>query len=397
MKILYLGTVCSMNRYEAVLKDCKRRPTIASVVFESALMKGFSENGADIQILSYPMIPVFPNSRVLFFGGCVETLFGYPCYWLRTINLPYIKQWSRRIDARRAMKAWAKENNGDGVIMSYSVPPFLVKDILRYGKRFGMKTVAIIPDLPANMYINHKGNPVVDAIKQQYLNAALQYQGNYDAYIYLTEAMQGAIAPDKPYVVMEGILDVSSVVQEDTLPISPRAIMYAGRLHEKYGVMKLVDAFEQLEDSNAELWLFGDGTAVTQIEERAGRNPRIRYFGSVSRKTILEYERRATLLVNPRSPKEGFTKYSFPSKTIEYMASGTPLLTTRLEGIPVEYFDYVFSVEENDVSLLKGALEKIMMMSDQELMSKGRTARNFVLEQKNARAQTVRILDFLKN
>ena len=386
-----------MNRYEAELKDCKRRPTIASVVFESALMEGFSENGADIEILSYPMIPVFPNSHALFFGGCEETLAGYPCYWLRTINLPFIKQWSRRIDARKVMKAWAKENKGNGVIMSYSVPPFLVKDILRYGKRYGVKTVAIIPDLPANMYMNHKGNPVIDTVKQWYLNIALQHQGNYDAYIYLSEAMRDVIAPEKPYIVMEGILNMSEVTQGDVLRSSPRAIMYAGRLHEKYGVMKLVDAFEQLEDPNAELWLFGDGTAVTQIEERAGRNPRIRYFGSVSREVVLEYERRATLLVNPRSPRESFTKYSFPSKTIEYMASGTPLLTTRLEGIPREYFDYVFSVEENDVVLLKEALEKIFMMSDQELISKGRGARNFVLEQKKAGAQTGRILEFIKN
>ncbi len=396
MNILYLGTVCDFEKYEKILENCKTKPSVASVVFETALMKGFAENDSDVQILSYPMIPTFPNSNALVFGGHKEEVCGFSCRWLRTVNLPLIKQWSRRADACRAIKAWAKENRGEGVILTYSVPPFLVKDILRFGKRYGLKAVAVIPDLLANMYINHKGNSLVSSLKQLYLNKALKLQGEYDGYVYLTEAMREVVSLEKPYIVMEGILDHTGVASEKVFPSSSRGIMYAGRMHEKYGVLNLVEAFEQIEDTQAELWLFGEGTAVNEIQNRAKKNPRIRYFGSVTREEVLEYERKASLLVNPRSTKESFTKYSFPSKTIEYMASGTPLLTTELEGIPAEYFDYVFSIKDNDVPLLKGALSNILNMSDKELESKGKAAQQFVSENKNARSQTRRIINFLE-
>ena len=247
------------------------------------------------------------------------------------------------------------------------------------------------------MYINHKGNRVVDALKQAYLNNALKRQGSYDGYIYLTEAMRDVVAPEKPYIVMEGILNTADVATGDVARSSPRAVMYAGRLHEKYGVMQLVDAFEQLSDIDAELWLFGEGTAVEAIRQRAVRNPRIRYFGRVSREEILRYEQQATLLVNPRSVKDAFTQYSFPSKTIEYMASGTPLLTTRLGGIPQEYFDHAFVADDNESTMLADAMKEALSLSDEALNQKGDKARRFVTEQKHAAAQGARVYHFLSN
>ena len=38
--------------------------------------------------------------------------------------------------------------------------------------------------------------------------------------------------------------------------------------------------------------------------------------------------------VNPRQNNEEFTKYSFPSKTMEYLASGVPVVAYKLDGIP---------------------------------------------------------------
>jgi glycosyltransferase involved in cell wall biosynthesis len=107
-------------------------------------------------------------------------------------------------------------------------------------------------------------------------------------------------------------------------------------------------------------------------------------------------ERQATLLVNPRSTKEEFTKYSFPSKTIEYMLSGTPVLTTRLQGIPEEYFKYVFSAEDNDVSLLTDAINNALSHTDAELAQMGLGAREYIVKNKNSVAQAKRILEFIK-
>ena len=283
------------------------------------------------------------------------------------------------------------------MILSYSIPPFLVKDILRYAKLYKLKTVALIPDLLSNMYINHKKGFLLNTAQQLYLDKALKIQGDYDGYIYLTEAMRNVVAPQKPYIIMEGIADYNNVLPPDeNIKSTPRAIMYAGGLYEKYGIINLLDAFECIEDRDVELWLFGEGTAVDEILKRANKDSRIKYYGRVTRDEVLSYEKKATLLVNPRSAKESFTKYSFPSKTIEYMVSGTPLLTTRLEGIPKEYFDYVFNIEDNDVRQIKEALIDILRLSDKELMTKGKNAQQFVIDNKSATSQVGRILNFLE-
>ncbi len=398
MKLLYFGTICNLQNYEKALVNVKNRPTVATIVFESALLEGFKSNDVDIEIHSFPMIPAFPNNRLLYFGGQDEEIAcGYHCRWLKTLNVPFLKQITRRWDARKILKRWIGENDGDRVIMTYSIPPFLVKDIIRFGKKHKIKTVAIVPDLPQNMYLNHKNNRIVYAIKSLYLNSSLRYQDKFDGYVYLTKAMSEKVAPEKPYTVVEGILnsEVASDVEQEK-KASNRAIMYAGQLHEKYGIIHLLDAFERLHLSDTELWLFGTGTAVPEIQKRAAGNPKICYFGRVSREEILKREVQATLLINPRSTKDEFTKYSFPSKTIEYMYSGTPLLTTRLEGIPTEYFDYVFSAEDNTTPFLDAAIQEALSLSDDELKEKGRRARQFVLEEKNSEKQSEKIIRFIK-
>lgn len=398
MKILYFGTVCDLKAYDQRFEGYDTKPSVASIVFESALLEGFFQNKADVEIHSFPMIPPYPNYRKMHFGGNTEQLpCGYSCRWLDTINIPVLKQLSRRRDARKMIKNWLKENAEEGIIFTFSIPPFLVKDVLAYAKKYHVKTVAIVPDLLRDMYANENKRSVLYQLKQWYLTPALRIQGDYDGYIYLTEAMREVIAPEKPYMVMEGIADTGNVILPDSAEKAEiRGIMYAGMLHKKYGILNLVDAFEKLDAPDAELWLFGEGTAVPEIKLRAQANPRIRYFGSVSRASILEYERKAALLVNPRDPDEEFTKYSFPSKTIEYMLSGTPLLTTKLKGIPAEYFDYVFSSECNSAADLAEAMKKALEQSEEELMKFGIRAQEFIKREKNAAEQSRRILTFLE-
>lgn len=398
MKILYFGTVCDINEYDKLLENCSCKPSVAPIVFENALLDGFSKNRTDLEIHSFPMIPTFPSSKILHFGKCVNNLkSGYSCRWLNTWNLPLIKQFSRRMDARRILKKWGRENRGEGVVFTYSIPPFLVKDVIRFSKKYSLKTISIIPDLLRDMYINDNSKSFITSLKNLYLKPALKCQSRYDGYIYLTDAMHEVVAPQKPYMVMEGIADISSATPPDiSNKAEKRSIMYAGMLHEKYGIINLLDAFDELSDKDTELWLFGDGSAVDQIKERAKSNPQIKYFGIVNRDEILKYEKKATLLINPRNPKDEFTKYSFPSKTIEYMLSGTPLITTKLPGIPDEYFEFIFSVDSNEVESLYNAMIGALEKSDEELISIGKKAQSFILDNKHSQKQVKRIIDFIK-
>ena len=81
---------------------------------------------------------------------------------------------------------------------------------------------------------------------------------------------------------------------------------------------------------------------------------------------------------------------------MEYMVSGTPVLTTRLPGMPKEYYDYVYFFEGETKEAYASSLRRIMDTDPEELVSKGNAAKLFVLREKNNIKQTIRILEMLK-
>ena len=112
---------------------------------------------------------------------------------------------------------------------------------------------------------------------------------------------------------------------------------------------------------------------------------------------VLILQKQATVLVNPRQNNEEFTKYSFPSKTMEYLASGVPVVAYKLDGIPDEYDEYIRYVPDNSPETLAKVLMEVCELSGEERQGLGEKARKFVLVEKNKVAQTKRILDFIEN
>ncbi len=256
-----------------------------------------------------------------------------------------------------------------------------------------IKTVLICPDLSIYMDLDAKKKPIKSFLKKIENVLARMLLKCVDGYVLFTEQMQEYFAKfNKPYTVVEG-------VYRDKYPLTPAKkenfIMHAGSLHYNIGIEQLIDAFEQISDDTQQLWFFGSGAMDEYIKEKSKTNNKIKHMCFVDPKTLFEYEKQATLLVNVRDPKAEYTKYSFPSKTFEYMASGTPFLTTALAGIPNEYKDYLFIIEDNSVQSVKNGLEQALSLSETQRLEFGQRARDFVLEQKNKIVQSRKFIDFL--
>ena len=104
---------------------------------------------------------------------------------------------------------------------------------------------------------------------------------------------------------------------------------------------------------------------------------------------------RATLLINPRYTDAEFTKYSFPGKNLEYAASGTPTLTTKLPGMPEEYCDHVFLLKEETVSGMAVILKEISAIPRERLYEYGQKTKRWMLDRKNCKVQARIVIDFL--
>ena len=156
----------------------------------------------------------------------------------------------------------------------------------------------------------------------------------------------------------------------------------------------LLQAFARIQNPDWKLVICGFGQAEKTIRESS--DPRIVYLGRVDRTQALALQRGAMLLVNPRQNNAEFTKYSFPSKTMEYLASGVPVVAYKLDGIPDEYDGYLNYVPDNTPEALAAVITAIGSKSAEERRTMGRRAQAFVTEEKNAKKQAGRILRFLE-
>ena len=175
-----------------------------------------------------------------------------------------------------------------------------------------------------------------------------------------------------------------------------KVIIYAGSIQRLYGIQNLVEGFVKANIPNAELRIFGSGDYRDELVGVAMEHENINYMGICSNEEVVRQEQRAMLLVNPRPIAPEYTKYSFPSKNMEYMISGTPVLTTKLPGMPKEYYPHVYFIEDETPEGISKVLQEICAKSLEERTQKGIQARQFVLDKKTNVAQAKKIIDFIQ-
>ena len=400
MKIFYCGSVCGGDVFNKTVAESKVKPSASAQNFETALIKGFSAcDGVEVTVASAESVAAFPNGNRLFLKKRKDRLTSdITADIVPAINLPYIKNVCHANGTAALFRRWLKTCKADEpkCAFLYGLYPSVAKKMLKECRKSGCSIFAVITDVPATMFTYTKSKNILKRLfSGSYRNRAVGLQDKFDGYVFLTKQMSEAVAPSKPFVVIEAIADSTLF---DSLPdvkkAEPRTVMYAGALYRKYGVDMIVSAFEKTKN-DCELQLFGSGDMESELTEKSKENPRIRYCGRVSRDEILKREREATLLLNFRNGEDEYTKYSFPSKMTEYMLSGTPLFTSRLDGIPEEYYAYVYSTSAKDAEQLAREMGEIL--SDGEALSEmGRRAREFVMNKKNEKCQAGKIVDFLR-
>lgn len=254
-----------------------------------------------------------------------------------------------------------------------------------------IRTVGIITDIP-DFLSSKKRNKINNNIIRL-----------YDSYIYLTEQMNDYVTStinhfQKPYIVIEGMAD-STISKNTGNTSNPNSIIciYAGTIHKKYGIDRLVEAFINANINGAELHIYGDGDFKEELEKITEKNNNVKYYGVKPNNFIIDEIKNATLLINPRPSHPDYTKYSFPSKNMEYLASGTPFLTTKLPGIPKEYFKYMYVFDDESIDSMSKKIIEITSKSKEELKQFGKNAQDFVLNTKNETVQAKKIIEWIKN
>ena len=255
------------------------------------------------------------------------------------------------------------------------------------------KLVLIITDLPQYMDL---GQSKIKAMLKKIDFFNIKYMlPKFDNYVLYASKMAEYLGiPDGKWMLMEGFYNPGKIeYRQKTIPFEKRIIFYAGMLSLQYGIGVLVDSFMEIADDRAELWLAGTGNAENYIKECANKDSRIKFLGLLPREEVVNRQLRSTCLINMRLPSNAVSAYSFPSKIFEYLASGVPTLSFKLDGIPKEYYSYLITIESKEV--LRDVIENTFNMDDKSLLEIGNAGRTFVLENKTVEKQTDRICKFI--
>ena len=378
MDILYLSSMISKSEQNKLFSRYGSISSYASQRFNHLLVKGLMECGCNIYALTEEIAPkdFFDENKVY-----NETEDG--------INYEYIPFGKRgsiiKYAAKKIIK-WQKEHK-DGYVICDIILGELSIAVNLASMFHKINSVAIVTDVPlARALDTRKGIKKLPVILKQ----KMIY--NFKNYIFLTEQMNSLLNRKKrPYVVVEGVAD-GIAENSPSKSENKKICMMAGLLEDEFGVGFLIDSFKKANVENAELVFYGKGTSVDRILEENKKDERIKYAGELTNAEVLEKEKAATLLINPRPPLGEWTAYSFPSKNIEYISSGTPLVAFKLVGIPDEYNDYYYRIPEYEVDSFADLLKSLLNKSDEELSYFGRYAQKWVLENKNPKTQAEKIL-----
>lgn len=383
MHIIYAVTTCSDRVYRQLFSSVKVKPAFQSQKYHRLLIEGLA-HGAQVDVVANP-----PVNRSVLSENIVrlpdEEEGGARYRYIPAIRNPILK--AAAVGFGTFFKTLFLIRKDSAVVVDGLNRVTALSGMLAARLR-GKPCVGIVTDLPDMLSGSRFSKGLANFVIRHCTH-----------YVLLTEAMNSYLNKQgKPYVILEGHADITMA---DKIPamekkISPRVCFYAGGVSKRYGLGNLVDGFRQANISNAALHIYGPGDYVKELQQIAAEDDRIFYGGMLLNTEIVEKEKQATLLVNPRPTDEEYVKYSFPSKTMEYMASGTPVLTTVLPGMPKEYHPYVYLLEDETTDGIADMLKTVLENTDEDLFQKGMEARRFVLEQKNNVIQARQILEMLQ-
>jgi glycosyltransferase involved in cell wall biosynthesis len=402
MNIIFIGKFFPSNLLKTIKIDSKGKMGLSNHNFELSIINGLcQQTDIDLKCVSCPGVYSYPhNNRNLF---TKSESYDYKSTHIESAgfcNLRGVKEWDSAVSTARVLAKTAESFSGSVVNLIINTPDARLFNAVKIAekktsKRF-TKTV-IIPDIPALVTAMDKQNLIkkilLDKIDRQVMESLSECNG----LVLLTEAMMDFVAKPAKHIVMEGLVDVDSMDRTDVEAITEKkVILYTGTLREIFGVKNLVKAFRMIPDQDAELWICGGGDSEQFIKEAASQDSRIRFFGLVDSKTALEFQHKAIILVNPRTSKGEFTKYSFPSKTMEYLLAGRSVVAYKLPGIPDEYYQYVYTPSNESVEAFAECISEVLNLEPKARDARAAAGRNFVIEKKNSKVQMSRVIDLIK-
>lgn len=368
LKILFLGFYMNKKDAEGIIyKD--KWPQIQTLNFLDRLIESltFNNNAFDIDFLSTPPVTDYPNHpQKMFKRKKSKAQIGnwrHEITYISFLNISILKIFTR-LYSFVAEGLRLRKRNKPTVVICFSIHlPILVAGYI-LAKLNKVPMIGIWTD-PPNVPNSF------DGLLKQHLRKIEErcvklFMKKCDAVIALTPDLAKDFSNSKAHkLIVNGF---SPVV--DTVPSfvtnEKVIITHVGSLMERYGIRLIVEAFEALNLEKVELRLYGVGDLEDYLTSKSKLNRNIKYMGFLQPEKVKRVLGQSDFLINIRDPDFDLVRYSFPSKMLEYAASGTPTISTILPSFPSGLNSSLIKVKEYNIAGIQDAILSAINLSEQE-------------------------------
>lgn len=380
MKVLFLGGVFDESHNDEIISKTRTYVEYAANNFQKKIIYGLQQNNIPHEVVSIPFLGAYPTAYSdIYFSGfknMQNDMSGYEYYPFN--NIYGYRNISRCRAAKKGLSDFIKTDDDQKLIIVYSPhTPFVVAANWAKRKDSRIKICMVVPDLPQYMNLAENISPIYKILKNIDLKKFAKENETVDSYILLTEQMAEALnVGNRPYRVIEGIYEATTGSKNKQEGVT--TIVYTGKLNLAFGALNLVKAFHSIPNTKIRLVICGSGEAKDEIIRIAADDSRIDFRGQVTsdeaRKCILDGD----ILVNPRPNDSVYTKYSFPSKIIDYVATGNPVVAFELDGMPKVYRDFLYYIPENTIEAIAQTIRKVIDADQKEIRKKTNDALEYI-------------------
>lgn len=394
MRVLFICGVFAEENIDEVVENAVGIVEHSANMFQEKIISGLEKTSVKLEVVSAPFIGAYPTrSKTIVFKGFKNNLKKY-------VYVPFINIWgyrniSRALALKKAVKAFTKINEEKLVIVYSAHTPFL--ETARFIKKIDpkVKICFVVPDLPQYMNLDKNKNIFYDIIKKYDIMKMKKNMELVDTFVILTSHMKSALKiGERPYLITEGILNSDNLCQD--LDVSSenhneQYVVYTGKLNERFGIKHLIEAFMNINNSSCQLILCGTGDCVSFIKEMQKKDARILYKGQILPEEAMKWQKRADVLVNPRMNDDEYTKYSFPSKNLEYLQTGNPVVGYMLDGMKECYRNFMYIVD--DYGDLKTAIEVALNDAEKKKREKYKSFFEYAIQNLTADSIAKKIIE----
>ena len=157
-----------------------------------------------------------------------------------------------------------------------------------------------------------------------------------------------------------------------------KVIVYTGTFIDYDGTKELMEAMALLNPNEYELLMYGSGPYKDLVINCEERCKNVRFMGYLPNNEMKRVMEEADLLINPRINNKYTDVFGFPSKMIEYLLSGTPVLTTRFAAMPKEYEQFVYIIENQTGLGIANAIKEVFNKPESERAAQCKEAYEYI-------------------